>query len=344
MSEIDIRIDGRAGRITLNRPKALNSLTWDMCLAIEQALDAWRDADIDLVLIDAAGDRAFCSGGDIAEMYDRGKRGDLDYGRRFWRDEYRMNAKLFEFPKPVVTFLQGFTMGGGVGVGCHGSHRIVCEGSQIAMPEVTIGLLPDVGGTLLLARAPGRLGEFLGTTGYRMDADDAILAEFADYYVPIADWDALKRSLIATGDVAHVDQAASPAPDGKLRDWQHDIDPVFGGETLGDIMRAMASVQDDATRFAQKAIARNAPLAMSVAVEAIHRARLRDDMRAALDQEFRFTYRAVAQGDFIEGIRAAIIDKDRIPKWAHTSWQDVTGADVLQMTMPLGADALVWED
>ena len=147
MSDISIRITGRAGRITLTRPKALNALTYEMCLAIEDALDAWREDDaVDLVVMDAEGDRAFCSGGDIAELYATGTKGDFAYGRRFWADEYRLNAKIFAYPKPVVSFLQGFTMGGGVGLGCHGSHRVVGESSQIAMPECGIGLLPDVGG------------------------------------------------------------------------------------------------------------------------------------------------------------------------------------------------------
>jgi len=125
MSDINIRITGRAGRITLNRPKALNALTYDMCLAIERALDSWRNnPTVAVVVIDAEGDKAFCAGGDIAEMYATGTSGNLDYGRTFWSDEYRLNNKIFEFPKPVVSFLQGFTMGGGVGVGCHGSHRV----------------------------------------------------------------------------------------------------------------------------------------------------------------------------------------------------------------------------
>ena len=165
MSDISIRIDGRAGRITLNRPKALNALTYEMCMAIDAALIDWAGSDaIDLLILDANGDKAFCAGGDITEMYATGTAGDFDYGRKFWRDEYRMNARLFNFPKPVVSFLQGFTMGGGVGVGCHGSHRIVGESSKIAMPECGIGLIPDVGGSLILARAPGRLGEYVGMT------------------------------------------------------------------------------------------------------------------------------------------------------------------------------------
>lgn len=134
--DIYIRKAGRAGRITLQRPDALNALTYDMCLAVDAALVAWaRDDAVDLVIIDALGDRAFCAGGDIADLYARGRAGDFAYGRQFWRDEYRMNARIADYPKPVVSFLQGFTMGGGVGLGCHGSHRIVCDSSRIAMPE-----------------------------------------------------------------------------------------------------------------------------------------------------------------------------------------------------------------
>ena len=159
MSDLSIRRDGRAGRITLTREKALNALSHEMALEIEKALLAWRDdPEVALVLIDAEGEKAFCAGGDIREMYETGRAGDFDYGRRFWRDEYRMNALLAEYPKPIVSFLHGFVMGGGVGVGCHVSTRVVGESARIAMPECGIGLVPDVGGSLLLARAPGRLG------------------------------------------------------------------------------------------------------------------------------------------------------------------------------------------
>src|SRR6056297_3944243 len=155
MSDIHIRTEGRAGRITFTRAKALNAMSWDMCLAIEAAIDDWRADDaVTVVLIDAEGEKAFCAGGDIQQLYETGRAGDYAYGRRFWRDEYRLNAKLSEYPKPVVSLMQGFTMGGGVGIGCHGSHRIVCDSSRIAMPECGIGLVPDVGGSLILAGAP----------------------------------------------------------------------------------------------------------------------------------------------------------------------------------------------
>lgn len=326
MTDIIIRQTGYAGHITLNRPHALNALTWDMCLAIEAAFDDWKgDPTIALIIIDGAGDRAFCSGGDIAEMYVSGQRGDYDYGRRFWRDEYRLNEKIFNYDKPIATFLQGFTMGGGVGVGCHGSHRIVCDSSQIAMPECTIGLVPDVGGSLILARAPGHCGEFLGLTGDRMDAGDAIYAGFADHYVPFDQWADLKDRLIQTGQP---DIPAHTAPESRLQNWQSDIDAYFTNNT-----------DSLAAQHAQKLMGRNAPLAMAVARQIIGAVRQNPDIRTALDHEFRYTYRCVAQGDFIEGIRAAIIDRDRQPKW-----QPVSDAQIAAMTAPLGKDALIWED
>jgi enoyl-CoA hydratase len=344
MSDISIRKVGRAGRITLTRPKALNALTYEMMMAINAALGDWADdPEVALVVIDAEGDRAFCSGGDIAEMYATGTKGDFAYGRKFWRDEYRMNARLFEFPKPVVSLMQGFTMGGGVGVGCHGSHRIVGESSKIAMPECTIGLIPDVGGSLILARAPGRLGEYLGVTGDRMDAADAIHAGFADYFVPEAKWPALIAELEAAGDWEAVDRAdEAPAPS-RLASIQADIDAVFGGETLGDMTRGLPDPLPEAITHAIKLMDRNSPLAMACAIEIIRRVRTREQMRFALDLEYRFTYRSMEHGDFIEGIRAAIIDKDRNPKWRHDDWRTVPGGDILKMTLPLGADALTFE-
>lgn len=339
----DIRIHktGRAGRITLNRPKALNAMTYEMCLAIEQALDQWADdADVALVVIDAVGDRAFCAGGDIAEMYATAIAGDYGYGRKYWADEYRLNAKIFNFPKPYVAFMQGFTMGGGVGISCHGSHRVVGDTSQIAMPECGIGLVPDVGGSLLLARAPGRLGEYLGTTGTRMRAGDALLSEFADYYIPEREWPELIAALEASGDPGKIDRAARPAPKGMLSSLRREIDATFSGETAGDILRALRTRRSDFAEAAERALARQSPLSVACTVEIIHRVRGADRIERALDQEYRFTFRSAEEGDFIEGIRAAIIDKDRKPRWRHKGIESVTPVEVSRMLMPLGKDAL----
>lgn len=340
MSDIQIRTEGQAGRITLTRPKALNALTWDMCLATEQALDAWATDDtVKLIIMDATGDRAFCAGGDIAEMYRTGKAGDLDYGRSFWRDEYRMNAKLAEYPKPIVSFLHGFVMGGGVGIGGHCSHRIVGESTQISMPECGIGFVPDVGGTYTLARAPGRLGEYLGLTAARMGPGDAIHAGFADRFHPEAVWPALKQALIDSGDVAALGDAPKP-PDSPLTAAQPEIDALFGGEALRDVFNTLKASDSDMARDALERLSRNSPLSMAVTLEMIHRLRTPSlDIRKALEMEYRVSHRIMAQGDFLEGIRAAIIDKDKTPNWRH-ALDSVPLVDVSKMLMPLGKDKL----
>ena len=338
MTDIRIRTEDRAGRITLDRPEVLNALTWDMCLEIEAALRAWRvDDGVAVVLIDGAPGRAFCAGGDIQAMHAAGLERRWDYGRRFWADEYRMNALLHHYPKPVVTFLHGFTMGGGVGVGCHGSHRIVDDGSRIAMPECGIGLIPDVGGSYLLARAPGRLGAYLGTTGARMGPGDAIHAGFADHYVPEG-WDDLKAALCETGDAAAVEAAARTPPDAPLAALRPEVDALFAADTLAAVARDVARADTPLAREVGEAFARNAPLSMAACLEILRR--LGDDptIEDALGLEYRFTARASERGDFIEGIRAQIIDKDRNPNWCHPGPMDVPAADLRAMLDPYPLD------
>ena len=343
MVDIDIRIEGKIGRITLDRPDALNALTYDMTSAVEVALDDWANDDrVALILIDAAGDKAFCAGGDIQQMYETASAGDYEFGRKFWRDEYRMNAKLANFPKPFIALMQGFTMGGGVGVSCHGSHRVVCENSQIAMPECGIGLVPDVGGSLLLARAPGRLGEYLGTTGTRMNAGDAIYCGFADYYIPREKWAELTALLVKTGDWTQVDAMAEAAPSSPLASQQTKIDTYFGGQTANDILRGMH--ENDWCAKAEKAMRRSCPLSVAATIELVHRARALDKIELVLAQEYRFTHRSASDGDFVEGIRAAIIDKDRNPQWAIPTLEKVTDLKVTQMLLPLGDDELIIEE
>ena len=221
---------GRLGVITLDRPKALNALTYDMAMAIEKAMREWADDDaVALVVIDAEGDKAFCAGGDIQDLYEHGKAGDYDFGRKFWSDEYRLNALIAEYEKPYVALMQGFVMGGGVGISCHGSHRIVCETTQIAMPECGIGLVPDVGGSFLLARAPWKFGEYLGLTGARMNTADAIHAGFADLFVPREDWPALIASLCEHGRTKAIgDFAKATEPSGLAELTAQDVRYVIG--------------------------------------------------------------------------------------------------------------------
>ncbi|MFK7876753.1 MAG: enoyl-CoA hydratase/isomerase family protein [Paracoccaceae bacterium] len=343
MSDISIRITGRAGHITLQRPEALNAMTYDMCTAIETALDTWAEnPNVDLVILDAEGPRAFCAGGDIAELYDTGTRGDYGFGQKFWADEYRLNAKIFTYAKPVVSFLQGFTMGGGVGLGCHGTHRIVGDTSQIAMPECTIGLVPDVGGSLMLALAPGFLGEYLGVTGARMGPADAIYAGFADIYAPEARWPDLIDALQSTGQTDVLDQARMTPPSGTLEDAQADIDRSFAGQFLADTLRLLNA---DPGPFAAKALAKmqqNSPLSMACTLEMVHRLRRLDttlSIEKALELEYRFTFRAMEHGDLLEGIRAQIIDKDRTPQWQYHN-VDVPAIAISKMLAPLGKNTL----
>lgn len=339
--DILIRVEGRAGCITLNRPKALNALTWEMCRAISAALAAWRDDPaVALVVIDGAGPRAFCAGGDIAEMYATGMAGDFAYGRAFWRDEYRMNAALKEYPKPVVSLMHGFTMGGGVGVGCHARLRVVGESSRIAMPECGIGLVPDVGGSMLLARAPGHLGAYLGTTGFRMGPADAIRAGFADRFLPEADWDAAKTALIRHGPEA-MPEGTTP-PEGALVDRLPPIDTHFAKPTLAAIVESLQAAPSPFADDAQASLTRNAPLSMACTVEMLRRLGPAPSIRSALEMEYRFTHRAMQHADFLEGIRAAIIDKDRTPRWRHPGPADVPEAEVAAMLAPLGPDTLTF--
>lgn len=336
MSDILIEKRGRAGRVTLNRPKALNALTYPMLQALDAALIDWAaDDTVDIVVIDAAGEKAFCAGGDIADLYEKGRAGDFGYGRQFWQDEYRMNLRIGRYPKPVVSLMQGFTMGGGVGVSCHASHRIVGESAQIAMPEVGIGLVPDVGGSLLLARAPGRLGAYLALTAARMGAGDAIYAGFADHYVPQQDWPAVIAALEDSGTPDVIPLHSAPAA--QFEAVQNQIDTLFAAPDLPGLVAALTA---DDSEFASKTLdklRRNSPLGMACALHLLASYGPQDDLAEALRREFRFTTRASEHADFLEGIRAAIIDKDRTPNWRH-GLTDVPQTEIDALLAPLPDD------
>lgn len=339
-----IRKTGHVGRITLQREKALNAVTWEMIRDISAILPRWaQDDSVKMVVIDAAGDRAFSAGGDIAEIYAALLADDFETPRQFWREEYQMNAMLFHFPKPVVTFLQGFTMGGGVGVGCHASHRIVGNSSKIAMPECSIGLIPDIGGTLLLSRCPGQTGKYLGTTAARMGPGDAIFAGFADMFIPEAHWPSLIATLENTADIAAITNATETAPDSALETEQSEIDTLFSGSCFRDIVENLQSTDTALSRRIRQALTPNAPLAMAAAIELIEQARRLETIEPALVREYRFVHRIVAQGDFREGIRAAIIDKDKAPKWTHATLAGPTPDEVAAMLSPLGKDDWSWK-
>ncbi len=354
-SDIDIRVEGRAGRITLTRPGAMNALTHAMATEIERALIAWRDDDdVGLVLIDGAGPRAFCAGGDIQDLYATGRAGDFAYGRRFWADEYRLNAMIAGYPKPYVALMHGFVMGGGVGISAHGSHRVVCEDAAIAMPECGIGLVPDVGGSWLLARAPGRLGEYLGLTGARMGPADAIHAGFADAFVPRDRWGRMVERLVARGTAEAVGAFETPPPPSAVAALEPALsapfalpdvdairaalsgarlaDPSSAGAPSADMPRADAPLADAPwAAAARAALDRASPLSLACALAIIRAARTLPRLEDALAREYRFTARCMEHGDFLEGVRAAVIDKDRRPVWRVEG----TAEQVAAMLAPL---------
>ena len=316
MSDISLRIQGKAGRITLQRPEALNAMTYDMCLAIEKALIEWKnDPIVKLVIIDALGEKAFCSGGDISDLYEAGLTKNYSYGKKFWADEYRLNALIANYSKPYISFMQGYTMGGGVGISCHGSHRIICETSKIAMPECSIGLVPDVGGSLLLAKAPDSIGYFLGLTGAQMRAADAIYAGFADFYVPKDEWPYIIEKLEKTGDCSILSEEAKNPEFSKLAEEKQFFKTAFASKNLVRIVNFLSGTENQFAKFTLNQIEKNCPLAMSYTIEMLSRLSPKSKIEDALDLEYRFTSRAQEYGSFQEGIRAAIIDKDRNPKW-----------------------------
>jgi 3-hydroxyisobutyrate dehydrogenase len=343
---LGIAREGAAGRIRLDRPQALNALTAPMCWAIEGALAAWADDPaVALVLIEGSGDRAFCAGGDLRALHAAGTSGDTEAARAFWRDEYRMNARIAEYPKPVVSFLHGLVLGGGVGLGCHASHRVLGETARVGLPEASIGLVPDVGSTLLLARAPGRLGEYLGTTCRQMAPGDALLAGFADSFVPEARWPELKAALCRSGDPGEIARFAEkePRPAPTLLAHAAEMEDAFAGERLADIVTRLRHTGGSFAGECLDTMARHSPLAMACAVELVHRMRPKAHrpgaIRAALELEYRYAHRAIAGGDLLEGIRAALISRDEAARWTHTL-DAVPAVSVSGMLLPLGAETL----
>jgi enoyl-CoA hydratase len=337
-----IRIEGRAGRITLARPKALNALTREMIRDIDAALCAWAgDPAVALLVVDGEGERAFCAGGDITYIYHVARAGDLEAARSFWREEYIVNTRLARFPKPVIALMQGFTMGGGIGLGGHASHRIVGASSRVSMPECAIGLVPDIGASHLLAQSPGRLGEYLGLTGHRMGSADAILAGFADFHISEARWPELVAAAVETGDAGIFAAAAEPPPPAALAEHRDAIDTAFSKDDLPAIRAALPDTAWG--RETGEILDRQSALSMAATLRLVRAARAEPGVEKALTREFRFSWRACSEGEHVEGIRAAVIDKDRKPRW-RDDILSLEPARVDAMLAPLGPDELELPD
>ena len=336
MSDISVSTRNNTGLIYLKRPQALNALTMDMCAAIETALSDWRDDNqIQQVILYAEGERAFCAGGDVAALYHMGKDGKIDQINAFWREEYRMNSFIAHYPKPVIAMMQGYVMGGGVGIGCHASHRIICETTKLAMPECAIGLVPDVGGSYLLARTKGHIGEYMALTGARINPADILATGFADYHIRLEKWETLRSEIIEHNALDVIDALSSPAEaPSQLEPDRDEIDSLFGQPTVGDFSAAIAASETEFTASIKKAMGRSSPLSMASIFTLIREVRKADNIDSALDWEYRFTSRAIEHADFLEGVRAVLIDKDHAPHWRHKDINDVPDSLIDQLFAP----------
>jgi enoyl-CoA hydratase len=336
--DILVTVEQGVGRVTLNRPKAINSLNDVMVDGLARALDEWEhDDSVHTVLLTGAGARGLCAGGDVVAIYHDAKSGG-SASRTFWHDEYVLNAHIARYPKPYVAVMDGIVMGGGVGVSAHGSHRVVTDTTKVGMPEVGIGFIPDVGGTFLLSRAPGRLGLHAALTAAPFSGADAIAMGFADHFVPHDALDAFTTAVLAEGvDAALAAHATAPPPSSLLaqRDW---IDDCFAGDTVSDILAALRSHPDPSANAAADLIATRSPIALSVTLEAVRRAAKLDTLEDALRQEFRVSCASLRSHDLVEGIRALLVDKDKNPQWSPPTLAECTPADVEKYFAPADPD------
>lgn len=332
------RIDNGVGLITLNRPKAINSLNQTMVDMLGPLLTRWENDDaVRAVVLSGAGERGLCAGGDVVAVYHSARKDGVEV-RKFWRDEYLLNGQIGRFAKPYVSLMDGIVMGGGVGVSAHGSVRVVTETSKIAMPEVGIGFIPDVGGAFLLSRAPGALGLHAGLTGAPFSGADAIALGFADHYVPHAQLGAFTQAIVDGGVESALAAHAVEPPASDLVAQRHWIDDCFAGETVEDIVAALRGHDGGPAQDAANLIATRSPIAVSVALEAVRRAAKLDTLEDVLVQDYRVSSASARSHDLVEGIRALIIDKDRNPKWSPPNLAAVSADDIDAYFAPVDDD------
>jgi enoyl-CoA hydratase len=344
------RREGSAGIIRLNRPKAINAVTLEMFRDIEKALDQFEaDPATAVIVLEGAGERGLCAGGDIRALYESSKvQGDL--GKVLWREEYILNARIAKFPKPYVAFMDGIVMGGGVGLSAHSRHRVVTERTKLAMPEVGLGFFPDVGGTWLLSRSPGEIGTYFGLTGQTMNGPDAIHAGFADAVVPSSKLPALREALteVRPGTLSSevktlIDGFAIGETTGPVAAMQSRIDGWFAHDRMEDIV---ARLRQDGSELAQatlKTLAEKSPRGMAVTLRLLRLARASSSLEQCLVREYRAALEVFRSDDFREGVRAAVIDKDRNPKWSPSKVEDVTPEMIAPYFAEIGADELVFD-
>lgn len=347
-SELIVRVDGAAGVLSLNRPKAIHALTLPMVHAMTAAMLGWRnDAAVQAVIIDHAlpadGDpklsRGFCSGGDINLLRHSALNDGGAMGRTFFHDEYQLNHLIMTYGKPVIAFMDGITMGGGVGISGPATYRVATENTRLAMPETGIGLFPDVGGGWYLSRLKGRMGQYLALTGARLDGAECVWAGLATHYLPAANLAEAKARIAA-------DPAAIPAilrelsgvpPQPKIAAHAQDIERLFASDRYEDVLAALAA---DGSEFAQatlKTLATKSPQTCKVALRQLATSLTLPDFAANMAMEYRISARVLTLPDFAEGVRAVIVDKDNAPKWSPATPEGVTDALLDAIFAPLGA-------
>ncbi len=341
------RREGSCGVIRLNRPKAINAVTLEMFRDIDKALDQFEaDPAVAVILLEGAGERGLCAGGDIRALWESSKvKGDL--GKVLWREEYILNARIKKFPKPYVSFMDGIVMGGGVGLSAHSSHRVVTEKTKLAMPEVGLGFFPDVGGTWLLAHSPGEIGTYFGLTGTTMNGPDAIYARFADAVMPSTKLAELREALtevrpgITSAEVkALISGFATGETAGPVAAMQAKIDGWFAHDRMEDIVAALRSDGSELALATLKTLSEKSPRGMVVTLKLLRLARKSKSLEECLVREYRAALEVFASDDFREGVRAAVIDKDRNPKWSPPRIEDVTPDMVAPYFAEIGADEL----
>jgi len=344
MPDVYVEHDGRLGRIRLNRPKALNSLTLDMVTAIASALDDFAaDAGIAAVLVTGEGERGFCAGGDIRAIFETGRAGD-GAALNFFRQEYRMNARIARFEKPYVAIMDGITMGGGVGLSAHGKVRIVTDRTRLAMPETGIGFFPDVGATWLLPRAPGEAGTYLGLTGEPVGAADAIHAGLADVQVAADAVPALIAALTKGADdvPGAIAPFVRPTAPTDLQTHARTIDRIFAAEDVASILARLEGSDVPFLLEAAGKLRTRSPTSLKLTLALLRLGRSSASLEDCLAREFTACHGILAGHDFYEGVRAAVIDKDRNPRWSPAALDDVSEADIAAYLRPAAAG--LWED
>ncbi|MBB4841031.1 enoyl-CoA hydratase [Sphingomonas kyeonggiensis] len=337
--DVLIQIEGKAGRIRLNRPKAIHALNTGMCRAMLDALTAWRDDPaVEIVLIDHAEGRGFCAGGDIRMIAESGA-GDGSQARDFFRVEYQLNHALFTYAKPIVAFMDGITMGGGVGISQPAKYRVATENTKFAMPETGIGLFPDVGGGWYLSRLPGKTGEYLALTGHRLDGAECAALGLASHYLPAAALEDAKARIAA--DPAAVEailaELAVPAPEPRIAAHREAIDRLFAADTVEGVFAALEADGGEWAAAQLATLRTKSPQSMKVSLRLVREGRAKASFAEEMAQEFAIGGRVAQSHDFIEGVRALIVDKDNAPQWKPATLEGVSDAMLDAIFAPLPA-------